>query len=184
MTERAFLRGIRNSLEIFSVRAHAYVLMEQPFSPDCRDAKSQFVGVHEAMRYFGMQATMTNDTAGSDICTKDDLSHCDQQGQFPIWIKTTITLNPIRSKRKRDESETERIREISQYRWSSLPGSVDGRGRAYMDRVRGSVSVTSSRHSRRYSGIHSRRYLRRFLHAMVHLRAQVGAEAVGISSKS
>jgi len=38
-----------------------------------------------------------------------------------------VHLNPIRIRANAQRPQTERIREVSQYRWSSLPGYVDGR---------------------------------------------------------
>ena len=49
---------------------------------------------------------------------------------YLLELSRYVRLNLIRIRAKAQQPETERIREISQYEWSSLPGYLDGKRKA------------------------------------------------------
>jgi putative transposase len=49
------------------------------------------------------------------------------EDSYLLELSRYVHLNPIRIRPKAQRAEPERAREISQYRWSSLPGYIDGK---------------------------------------------------------
>ena len=122
-----FVERLRGALEIFSVRVHAYVLMSNHFHLIVETPKAN---LSEFMRQFNISYTVYYNRRHRRI------GHL-YQGRFKaivvdkdsylLELSRYVHLNPIRIKAKTQRSETERIREISRYRWSSLPGYLDGK---------------------------------------------------------
>jgi REP-associated tyrosine transposase len=112
---------------MFSVHVHAYVLMSNNFHLIVETPKAN---LSEFMRQFNISYTAYYNRRQRRI------GHL-YQGRFKaivvdrdsylLELSRYVHLNPIRIKAKTQRSETERIREITQYRWSSLPGYLDGR---------------------------------------------------------
>jgi putative transposase len=122
-----FLERLRGALEIFSVRVHAYVLMSNHFHLIVETPRAN---LSEFMRQFNISYT------GYYNRRHRRLGHL-YQGRFKaivvdsdsylLELSRYVHLNPIRLKAKSQRPGTERIREISRYRWSSLPGYLDGK---------------------------------------------------------
>ena len=122
-----FVERLRGALEIFSVRVHAYVLMSNHFHLIVETPKAN---LSEFMRQFNISYTVYYNRRHRRI------GHL-YQGRFKaivvdkdsylLELSRYVHLNPIRIKAKAQRPETERIREISRYRWSSLPGYLDGK---------------------------------------------------------
>jgi putative transposase len=122
-----FVERLRGALEIFSVRVHAYVLMSNHFHLIVETPKAN---LSEFMRQFNISYT------GYYNRRHRRIGHL-YQGRFKaivvdsdrylLELSRYVHLNPIRIKAKTQRPDTERIREISRYRWSSLPGYLDGR---------------------------------------------------------
>ena len=120
-----FLERLRSACEIFSVRVHAYVLMTNHFHLIVETPKAN---LSEFMRQFNISYT------GYYNRRHRRIGHL-YQGRFKaivvdkdsylLELSRYVHLNPIRIKSKRQRPETERIREIIQYQWSSLLGYVD-----------------------------------------------------------
>src|SRR5229473_7200472 len=123
----SFLERLRSAREIFGVRVHAYVLMSNHFHLIVETPKAN---LSEFMRQFNISYT------GYYNRRHRRIGHL-YQGRFKaivvdknsylLELSRYVHLNPIRIKSKRQWRETERIREIIQYQWSSLPGYVDGK---------------------------------------------------------
>ena len=120
-----FLERLRSALEIFSVRVHAYVLMSNHFHLIVETPKAN---LSEFMRQFNISYT------GYYNRRHRRIGHLYQgrfkaivvdQDSYLLELSRYVHLNPVRIKAKAQSPATERIREISQYRWSSLPGYVD-----------------------------------------------------------
>ena len=90
---------------------------------------------------------------------------------YLLELSRYVHLNPIRIKAKAQRSETERIREISQYQWNSLPGYLDGKRTAswimyeavfgYLGRIAAEIrGVRSKRHPRRFRHTVGRLFMR------------------------
>src|SRR5713226_4044196 len=124
-----FLGKLKTSLEIYSVNLHAYVLMSNHFHLIVETPKAN---LSEFMRQFNISYT------GYYNRRHRRIGHL-YQGRFKaivvdknsylLELSRYVHLNPIRIKSKRQWRETERIREIIQYQWSSLPGYVDGKSK-------------------------------------------------------
>lgn len=122
-----FLERLRGALEIFSVRVHAYVLMSNHFHLIVETPRAN---LSEFMRQFNISYT------GYYNRRHRRLGHL-YQGRFKaivvdsdsylLELSRYVHLNPIRIKGKSQRSESERIGEIGRYRWSSLPGYLDGK---------------------------------------------------------
>jgi REP-associated tyrosine transposase len=122
-----FLERLRNALEIFSVRVHAYVLMSNHFHLIVETPKGN---LSEFMRQFNISYT------GYYNRRHRRIGHL-YQGRFKaivvdkdsylLELSRYVHLNPIRIRSKGRRPETERIGAIIQYRWSSLPGYLDGK---------------------------------------------------------
>lgn len=120
-----FLERLRSGLEIFSVRVHGYVLMSNHFHLIVETPKAN---LSEFMRQANISYT------GYYNRRHRRIGHLYQgrfkaivvdQDSYLLELSRYVHLNPIRIKPKAQRAETERIREISQYRWSSLPGYLD-----------------------------------------------------------
>jgi len=120
-----FLERLRSALEIFSVRVHTYVLMSNHFHLIVETPKAN---LSEFMRQFNISYT------GYYNRQHRRLGHLYQgrfkaivvdQDSYLLELSRYVHLNPIRIKSKAQRPEREGIREISQYRWSSLPGYLD-----------------------------------------------------------
>jgi REP-associated tyrosine transposase len=122
-----FLERLGSALDMFSVHVHAYVLMSNNFHLIVETPKAN---LSEFMRQFNISYTAYYNRRQRRI------GHL-YQGRFKaivvdrdsylLELSRYVHLNPIRIKAKTQRSETERIREITQYRWSSLPGYLDGK---------------------------------------------------------
>lgn len=120
-----FLDRLRSALEIFGVRAHAYVLMSNHFHLIVETPKAN---LSEFMRQFNISYTSYYNRRHRRI------GHL-YQGRFKaivvdkdsylLELSRYVHLNPIRIKARAQRGDAERIREISQYPWSSLPGYLD-----------------------------------------------------------
>jgi YD repeat-containing protein len=124
---RRFLERLRSASVIFSVRVHAYVLMSNHFHLIVETPKAN---LSEFMRQFNISYTSYYNRRHRRI------GHLYQgrfkailvdQDSYLLELSRYVHLNPIRIRSKAQRSESERIREISRYRWSSLPGYVDGK---------------------------------------------------------
>ena len=122
-----FVERLRGALEIFSFSVHAYVLMSNHFHLIVETPKAN---LSEFMRQFNISYT------GYYNRRHRRIGHL-YQGRFKaivvdsdsylLELSRYVHLNPIRIRAKTQRPQTERIREISRYRWSSLPGYLDGR---------------------------------------------------------
>jgi REP element-mobilizing transposase RayT len=122
-----FLERLRSAREIFSVRVHAYVLMSNHFHLIVETPKAN---LSEFMRQFNISYT------GYYNRRHRRIGHL-YQGRFKaivvdkdsylLQLSRYVHLNPIRIKLKMQPPERERTGEILQYRWSSLPGYIDGK---------------------------------------------------------
>jgi len=122
-----FLERLWSAREIFSVRVHVYVLMSNHFHLIVETPRAN---LSEFMRQFNISYT------GYYNRRHRRIGHL-YQGRFKaivvdkdsylLELSRYVHLNPIRIKSKHQWRETERIREIIQYQWSSLPGYVDGK---------------------------------------------------------
>lgn len=125
-----FLERLRSALDIFGVRLHAYVLMSNHFHLMVETPKAN---LSEFMRQFNISYT------GYYNRRHRRIGHL-YQGRFKaivvdkdsylLELSRYVHLNPIRIKAKAQRPETERIREISHYPWSSLPGYLDRKRKA------------------------------------------------------
>ena len=122
-----FLERLRSARELFSVRVHAYVLMSNHFHLIVETPKAN---LSEFMRQFNISYT------GYYNRRHRRIGHL-YQGRFKaivvdkdsylLQLSRYVHLNPIRIKLKMQRPERERTGEILQYRWSSLPGYIDGK---------------------------------------------------------
>jgi putative transposase len=112
------------------VGLHAYVLMSNHFHLIVETPKAN---LSEFMRQFNISYT------GYYNRRHGRVGHL-YQGRFKaivvdkdsylLELSRYVHLNPIRIKAKTQQSEAGRIREVSRYRWSSLPGYLDGKKKA------------------------------------------------------
>jgi putative transposase len=123
------LERLRSALEIFSVRVHAYVLMTNHFHLIVETPKAN---LSEFMRQFNISYP------GYYNRRHRRIGHLYQgrfkaivvdQDSYLLELSRYVHLNPIRIKPKNQWPEKERIRELRQYRWSSLPGYLDRKRR-------------------------------------------------------
>lgn len=126
---RRFLEQLRIALDMFGVRLHAYVLMSNHFHLIIETPKPN---LSEFMRQFNISYT------GYYNRRHRRIGHL-YQGRFKaivvdkdsylLELSRYVHLNPVRIKTKSQRSLTERIRQISHYQWSSLPGYLDGKSK-------------------------------------------------------
>jgi REP-associated tyrosine transposase len=122
-----FLERLRSALDIFGVRVHAYVLMSNHFHLIVETPKAN---LSEFMRQFNVSYT------GYYNRRHRRIGHL-YQGRFKaivvdkdsylLELSRYVHLNPIRIKAKAQRPETERVREIRRYQWSSLPGYLEAK---------------------------------------------------------
>jgi REP element-mobilizing transposase RayT len=125
-----FIERLRSAIEIFDVRVHAYVLMSNHFHLIVETPKAN---LSEFMRQFNISYTAYYNR-------RHGRSGHLYQGRFKaivvdkdsylLELSRYVHLNPIRIKATAPRSENDRVREISRYQWSSLPGYVDGKRKA------------------------------------------------------
>lgn len=127
---KRFLELLTSALEIFTIRVHAYVLMSNHFHLILETAKAN---LSEFMRQFNISYT------GYYNRRHRRIGHLYQgrfkaivvdQDSYLLELSRYVHLNPIRIKPKAQRAAPERIREINQFRWSSLPGYLDRKRKA------------------------------------------------------
>ena len=125
-----FLERLRSASEIFDVCVHAYVLMSNHFHLIVETPQAN---LSEFMRQFNISYT------GYYNRRHHRTGHL-YQGRFKaivvdkdsylLELSRYVHLNPVRIKANAQRPQNERILEISRYKWSSLPGYVDGKRKA------------------------------------------------------
>ena len=125
-----FLEQLRSALDIFGVRVHAYVLMSNHFHLIVETPKAN---LSEFMRQFNISYTSYYNRLHRRIGYL-------YQGRFKaivvdkdsylLELSCYVHLNPIRIRAKAERPETERIREISHYQWSTFLGTLTERRRS------------------------------------------------------
>jgi putative transposase len=127
---RRFLDRLRSALEIFSVRVHAYVLMSNHFHLIVETPKAN---LSEFMRQFNISYTgyynRRHRRSGHLYQGRFKAVVVDKDS-YLLELSRYVHLNPVRIKAKALRPDSECIREISQYRWSSLPGYLEGKRKA------------------------------------------------------
>jgi REP element-mobilizing transposase RayT len=125
-----FLDRLRSALEIFSVRVHAYVLMSNHFHLIIETPKAN---LSEFMRQFNISYTgyynRRHRRSGHLYQGRFKAVVVDKDS-YLLELSRYVHLNPVRIKAKAQRPESERIREISRYRWSSLAGYLEGKRKA------------------------------------------------------
>lgn len=125
-----FLDRLRSALEIFSVRVHAYLLMSNHFHLIVETPKAN---LSEFMRQFNISYTgyyNRRHRRSGHLYQGRFKAVVVDRNSYLLELSRYVHLNPIRIKAKALRPDSERIREISQYRWSSLPGYVEGKKKA------------------------------------------------------
>ncbi len=125
----AFLDRLRKSLEIYEVRLHAYVLMSDHFH---LIADTPGANLSDFMRHFNVAYT-------SFFNRRHRRTGHLYQGRFKailiqpdLWLlplSRYLHMNPVRAGRRKRPEVPEQVRELWQYRWSSLGGYVSARRR-------------------------------------------------------
>ena len=124
-----FLRILSQSLNIYSVKLHAYVLMGNHFH---LLAETPLGNLGEFMRHFNITYTSYFNRRRRRV------GHLYQGRYKSILVEKEaylsvlsryIHLNPIRLKRLSKSTEKEKLDELLRYPWSSLAGYLDMRGR-------------------------------------------------------
>jgi putative transposase len=127
-----FLRFLAQSLNIYSVKLYAYVLMNNHFH---LLVETPLGNLAECMRHFNITYT------GFFNRQHRRVGHLYQGRYKSILVEKEaylsvlsryIHLNPIRLKRLEKTPETERLEKLFNYPWSSLPGYLDKRKREGM----------------------------------------------------
>ncbi|MDH3445777.1 MAG: transposase, partial [Deltaproteobacteria bacterium] len=120
-----FVERLRSAAEIFSGRVHAYVLMSNHFHLIVETPKAN---LSEFMRQFNISYTgyfnRRHRRAGHLYQGRFKAIVVDQDS-YLLELSRYVHLNPIRIRSQAQRPEKERLREISRYRWSSLPGYLD-----------------------------------------------------------
>jgi putative transposase len=124
------LNELPQTLPLAAVRVHAYVLMSNHFHLIIQTPKAN---LSEFMRQFNISYTgyynrrhrrsvhLYQGRFKAVVVDKDS---------YLLELSRYVHLNPVRIKAKAQRPESERIREISRYRWSSLPGYLEGKRKA------------------------------------------------------
>ena len=144
-----FLEKLQTSLEIYSVRLHAYVLMQNHFHLICQTPKANLSAF---MRQFNVSYTAFYNRRHGRV------GHL-YQGRFRailveadsylLELSRYVHLNPVRVVRRRQETVREQGRYLKKYRWSSLGGYLEsGRKRAWLvyEEVLGHVGGSRKRY--------------------------------------
>ncbi len=126
---RAFLERLRRSLEIYEVRLHSYVLMNNHFHLVVDTPKAN---LSEFMRHFNVAYT-------SYFNRRHRRTGHLYQGRFKAillqpdaWLLAVsrhVHINPVRTPRLRRGIVPEQVRQLWLYPWSSLGGYVSARRR-------------------------------------------------------
>ncbi len=121
---RNFLDRLRKSLEIYEVRLHAYVLMNDHFH---LIAETPGANLSDFMRHFNVAYT-------SFFNRRHRRTGHLYRGRFKavliqpdVWLlplSRYVHMNPVRARRRKRPGVPEQVRELWQYRWSSLGGYV------------------------------------------------------------
>jgi REP element-mobilizing transposase RayT len=124
---RAFLERLRQSLQIYTVRLHAYVLMNNHFHLIVETPKAN---LSEFMRHFNVSYT------GYYNRRHRRVGHL-YQGRFKaivvdrdtylLELSRYVHLNPVRIKSPRQRGGREQLRELQNWSWSSLAGYLESK---------------------------------------------------------
>lgn len=146
----AFLDRLVRSLEIYDVRLHCYVLMNNHFHLVAQTPKAN---LSEFMRHFNVAYT-------SFFNRRHRRTGHLYQGRFKailiqpdawlLGLSRYVHMNPVRTPRLRRGIVPEQVRQLWQYPWSSLGGYVSARRRASWVHYDGVLSQVA--HSRRRYG--------------------------------
>ena len=127
----SFLDRLRSALEIFSVKhVHAYVLMRNHFHLIVETPRAN---LSEFMRQFNISYTVyynRRHRRSGHLYQGRFKAVVVDKDSYLLELSRYVHLNPIRIKAKALRPDSERIREISRYRWSSLPGYLEGKRKA------------------------------------------------------
>ena len=125
----AFVERLRKSLEIYEVKLHCYVLMNNHFHLVVETPKAN---LSEFMRHFNVAYT-------SFFNRRHRRTGHLYQGRFKAiliqpdaWLlplSRHVHINPVRTPRLRRGIVPEQVRQLWRYRWSSLGGYVSARRR-------------------------------------------------------
>ncbi len=122
-----FIERLRRAAEIFGVQVHVYVLMSNHFHLIVETPKAN---LSEFMRQFNISYTgyynRRHRRTGHLYQGRFKAIVVDQDS-YLLELSRYVHLNPIRIRSQSQRTEKDRIREISRYRWSSLPGYLDGK---------------------------------------------------------
>lgn len=147
---RAFLERLRKSLEIYTVRLHAYVLMHNHFHLMVETPEAN---VSDFMRHFNVAYT-------SFFNRRHRHTGHLYQGRFKailfqpdahlLTLSRYVHMNPVRVLRRRP-SVPEQVRQLWLYPWSSLGGYVSAQRReswVYYDAVLSHLQDSRQRYGR------------------------------------
>jgi len=120
-----FLRILFKSLNIYSVKLHAYVLMDNHFH---LLVETPLGNLGEFMRHFNITYTgyfnRRHRRVGHLYQGRYKSILVEKEAYLSI-LSRYIHLNPIRVKRLAKSTEKEKIEELFRYTWSSLSGYLD-----------------------------------------------------------
>ncbi len=146
-----FLERLRRSLEIYEVRLHCYVLMNNHFHLVAETPRGN---LSEFMRHFNVAYTSFFNRR------RRRTGHL-YQGRFKailiqadawlLGLSRYVHMNPVRTPRPRRGTVPQQVRQLWQYPWSSLGGYVSARRREswiYYDGVLSRVSHSRRRYGR------------------------------------
>jgi REP-associated tyrosine transposase len=119
---QAFLTKLQDSLGIYQVELHAYVLMDNHFHLMVRTLRSN---LSEFMRHFNISYTSTFNRRHSRV------GHLYQgrykaivvdKDSYLLELSRYVHLNPVRIPSQKKRALQEQVRLLERYRWSSLKG--------------------------------------------------------------
>lgn len=122
-----FLRILGQSLNIYSVKLHAYVLMDNHFH---LLVETPLGNLGEFMRHFNITYTSFFNRRHRRVGHLYQGRYKSILAEKEAYLSTLsryIHLNPIRVKRLEKITAKERLEKLLQYPWSSLPGYFDKR---------------------------------------------------------
>lgn len=129
---KKFLRILSQSLNIYDVKLHAYVLMDNHFH---LLVETPLGNLSEFMRHFNITYTSAFNRRHSRV------GHLYQGRYKSILVEKEtyfsvlsryIHLNPIRVRNLEKGNANEKLEQLLRYPWSSLPGYLDKRNREEM----------------------------------------------------
>ncbi|MCM2357752.1 MAG: transposase [Geobacteraceae bacterium] len=129
---KKFLRILSQSLNIYAVKLHAYVLMDNHFH---LLVETPLGNLSEFMRHFNITYTSAFNRRHSRV------GHLYQGRYKSILVEKEtylsvlsryIHLNPIRVRKLENSNASEKLEQLLRYPWSSLPGYLDKRKREGM----------------------------------------------------